>query len=64
MKAQAVSTTAAVFRYLANHPDGVKLTELEAHFGTPRIVLARILSKMIADNRVRKDEKTRRYFAA
>ena len=62
-EARPVSAVTAL-GYLANHPDGVKLTELEASFNTPRIVLARILSEMIADNRVRRDEKTRLYFAA
>ena len=57
-------TAAAVVRYLAARPGGVKLTELGAHFSSSRIVLGRILNEMIAGKMVRRDAKLGLYFAA
>ena len=55
---------ADIHAYLAERPSGVKLTELESHFHAPRIVLSRAMGEMIAAKRVRKNEKSRLYFAA
>ena len=50
-----------VFAYLADHPDGTRLTELEAEFGLSRIEMARVVRGLIDDNKVEKRELL--YFA-
>ena len=49
------------FEYLANHPDGTKLVELEQEFGVSRIEMARLLKDLMAENKVEKRELL--YFA-
>ena len=53
-KAQIGELRNMVFAYLANHPDGVKLTELEEEFDTARIQIARVIRNLIEDNKVEK----------
>lgn len=53
-----------VFAYLANHPDGLRLVEIEEHFRTPRIRLAVILNRLIDANKARRDDERRVYFAS
>jgi len=43
-----------VFTYLANHPDGIRMAELEQVFGVPRIQMAGVLKSFIAQNKVQK----------
>lgn len=43
-----------VFAYLANHPDGTKLTELEEEFNLARIQIAKILRALMDNNKVEK----------
>jgi len=43
-----------VFAYLANHPDGAKLVELEEEFGVARIQMAKVIRELIDDNLVDK----------
>ncbi len=66
-RAQPVTADAkmasAVLGYLADHPGGAKLAELQARLKAPRMALVGILNEMIGDKRVRKDGKLRRYFA-
>lgn len=50
-----------VFEYLANHPDGAKMTVLEEEFGTARIQMARMLKSLMDDNKV--DKRDLLYFA-
>jgi len=50
-----------VFKYLANHPDGTKLIELEEEFGLARIQMARIVRNLMNENKVEKRELL--YFA-
>ncbi len=57
-------TAPAIMGYLADHPDGVKLGELETHFDGRRSVLRPILAEMITDKKVRKDAKLKLYFTA
>ena len=57
-------TAAAIMGYLADRPDGAKLGELETHFGGNRDVLKPILDEMITDKKLRKDAKSKLYFAA
>jgi len=45
-----------VFAYLADHPDGTKLTELEEEFGLARIQMAKVVRGLIDDNKVEKRE--------
>jgi phage shock protein A len=64
-RAEATPESAAlqerVFEYLANHPDGRRLVELEQEFGVARIQMARVLKDLINQNRVQKREGV--YFA-
>jgi len=50
-----------VFKYLANHPDGTKMTELEQEFGVARIKMARVIRSLLDENKVEKQEL--HYFA-
>ena len=50
-----------VFEYLANHPDGIRLVELEQEFGVARIKMARLLKDLMNENKVEKQELL--YFA-
>jgi len=50
-----------VFEYLANHPDGTRLVELEQEFGVARIKVARLLKNLMDENKVEKQELL--YFA-
>ena len=43
-----------VLTYLANHPDGTKLVELEEEFGTARIQLVNIIHALIDKHKVEK----------
>jgi len=43
-----------VFEYLANHPDGSKMTELEKEFGMARIQMAKLLKALMNENKVKK----------
>jgi len=45
-----------VFEYLANHPDGTRLVELEQEFGVARIQMARLLKDLMDENKVKKQE--------
>lgn len=50
-----------VFAYLADHPDGTRMTELEEEFGLARIQMARVLRTLMDDNKVEKRDLL--YFA-
>jgi len=50
-----------VFEYLANHPDGTKMTKLEKEFGLARIQMAKVVRSLINENKVKKQELL--YFA-
>ena len=50
-----------VFAYLANHPNGTKLTELAEEFGVARIQMARVVRGLMDSNKVEKREQF--YFA-
>jgi len=45
-----------VFEYLANHPDGTKMTGLEEKFRLARIQIAKIVKSLIDENKVEKRE--------
>ena len=50
-----------VFAYLANHPNGTKLTELEEEFGVARSQMARVARELMDSNKVEKRDLL--YFA-
>ena len=50
-----------VFEYLANHPDGTRLVQLEQKFGMARIQMAKIVKSLIGKNKVEKRDSL--YFA-
>jgi len=50
-----------VFEYLADHPDGTRMVELEQEFGLARSQMTRILENLIDDNKVEKHDQL--YFA-
>jgi len=53
-EALATDLRGRVFAYLANHPDGTKLVEMEEEFGIARIQVAGIVRALIDDNKVEK----------
>lgn len=60
-KSMASELRDRVFAYLANHPDGTKLTELEEEFSLARIQIAKVIHGLIDDNKVEKHDLL--YFA-
>ncbi len=50
-----------VFEYLANHPDGTRLVELEEEFGLARIQMVRVVRNLTDENKVEK--RSLLYFA-
>jgi len=61
MTPETAALSDRVFDYLADHPDGTRMTELESEFVTARIQMANILKGLMDDNKVEKREK--HYFA-
>ena len=51
---EIATLSARVFGYLADHPDGTKMTELEKKFGLTRIQMARVLRNLMDRNKVEK----------
>ena len=50
--------------YLAGHPEGLRLGEMEAYFDSPRRELAGVVNDLVDDDRVRVDEDHQLYYAA
>ena len=50
-----------VFTYLANHPDGTKLTELEEEFSLSRIQVVKVLHTLMDAHKIEKRDQL--YFA-
>jgi hypothetical protein len=59
--AEAVTLRDVIFEYLAEHPDGARLTDMEREFGMARIQIATALRGLIDDNKVEKRDLV--YFA-
>jgi hypothetical protein len=53
-----------VFTFLAGHPNGVKVHDIERHFHASRAYVGRALHGLIEQNRARKDEFREIYFAS
>jgi len=52
--AQTATLRDVVFGYLAEHPDGARLTDMEREFGMARIQIAAALRGLIDDKKVQK----------
>ncbi len=50
--------------YLSDHPEGVRLGDLQAYFDAPRQELSNTLDELVDDNRARLDEQRRVYLPA
>ncbi len=50
--------------YLSDHPDGVRLGDLQAYFDAPRQQLSDTLDELVDENRARLDEQRRVYLPA
>ncbi len=50
--------------YLEDHPEGVRLGDLQAYFDAPRQELSETLDDLVEDNRARLDEQRRVYLPA
>lgn len=61
MPSQIGAMRAQVFEYLAGHPDGTRMTELEMEFSMHRVQMARVLRNLIDENKVEKRDLL--YFA-
>jgi hypothetical protein len=57
----AVTLRDVIFTYLAEHPDGAKLTQLEQDLNMARIKLAQVMRQLMEENKVEKRELL--YFA-
>lgn len=53
-----------VMGYLSDHPDGVRIGELQAYFDAPRDDLADILHQLMDEDKVRRDDEQRSYMPA
>jgi hypothetical protein len=58
---EAATLRNQVFQYLANHPDGTKLVELEKEFGLARVKITSVLKNLMDEGEVKKRDL--RYFA-
>ena len=53
-----------VLGYLSDHPEGLRLGEMEAFFNAPRRALAEVANQLVEEDRARRDEEHQLYFAA
>lgn len=53
-----------VIGYLEDHPEGLRLGELQSYFDAPRNEVQEILSDLEGDNKVRQDQEHRLYYPA
>jgi hypothetical protein len=53
-----------VMGYLQDHPEGLRLGELQAYFNAPRNEVQEVVSDLENDNEVRQDEEHRLYYPA
>ena len=56
-------TQEEVADYLSQHPEGLRLGEMEAVFDTPRPELERVANRLVEEGRARRDEEHALYFA-
>jgi len=53
-----------VLGFLEDHPDGVRLGEMQAYFDVPRRELAGVVNQLVEDDRARRDDEQKLYFPA
>jgi hypothetical protein len=53
-----------VVGYLSDHPEGVRLGDMEAFFDVPRRELGEVVNQLVEEGRARRDDERRTYFAA
>ncbi len=56
-------TAERVADYLSQHPEGLRLGEMEAVFNAPRRELERVANRLVDEGRARRDEEHQLYFA-
>jgi gas vesicle structural protein len=52
-----------IFAYLEDHPEGLRLGEMESYFDVPRHELGEIVEELIDDGRVQRDDDQKLYYA-
>jgi hypothetical protein len=52
---ELTSLSSRVFEYLANHPDGARLTEVEREFGLGRFQAARVVRHLMNEGKAKKE---------
>jgi gas vesicle structural protein len=52
-----------IFAYLEDHPEGLRLGEMESYFDVPRHELAEVVDELIEDERVQRDDNQKLYYA-
>jgi len=53
-----------VIGFLEDHPDGIRLGEMQAYFDAPRDQLQQIMNELVEEDKARKDEKNNVYLPA
>lgn len=52
-----------IFAYLEDHPEGLRLGEMESYFDVPRHELAEVVDELVDDQRVQRDDEQKLYYA-
>jgi gas vesicle structural protein len=52
-----------IFAYIEDHPEGLRLGEMESYFDVPRHELAEVVDELIDDERVQRDDNQKLYYA-
>jgi gas vesicle structural protein len=53
-----------IIGFLEDHPEGVRLGEMESYFDVPRHEIAEVIDRLEEDDRVQHDEEQKLYYAA
>jgi gas vesicle structural protein len=52
-----------VFGYLDDHPEGLRLGEMESYFDVPRHEIAEVVEELVDEQRVQRDDEQKLYYA-
>lgn len=52
-----------IFAYLEDHPEGLRLGEMESYFDVPRHEIAEIVDELVQNERVQRDDNQKLYYA-
>lgn len=52
-----------IFAYLEDHPEGLRLGEMESYFDVPRHEIAEVVEELVEDERVQRDDEQKLYYA-